>query len=416
MVVQEILEVFYAPHRAFRKIVQNPKFLGPLLILVIYVLVQVGSSYVVAQRSYLEQTLPTAQEGDIWTENASLWQATPGVVIADNHFDYINSSVLYYNTTSIEFTAENRSSVPMFLNSFGQTVNCDGDGFRNLSLRVKVVSPSNTPENVTLYLYSLSPANYFAYDLTPMFSNTTVAEQHFWNNITIPLDTSDWTSSDAVASWSSITGLRVDFTWSTSSNVDLRLDGLFFRGIYKSSLDVYGNSVLFSTALNSATPFLFQWLLLTGLMYLLIKGLKGSVVWKPLMVAVGFVLVTLIVQSLILLVAYSTNLPNVSYPLEILANVPGEFEVAYQVIENAIAQVLLVGSAVQVAVYIWIAALGALAVRAVTGVAPASPLDSTAPEAGYTLGYQQFGWTKCLLVSAASLVLAITILGFLGIA
>ena len=416
MVVQEILEVFYAPHRAFRKIAQNPKFLGPLLILVIYVLVQVGSSYVVASRSYLEQTAPLAEQGDIWTENASLWQASSGVVIADNHFDYMNSSVLYYNTTSIEFTAGNESSIRMFLNNFGDTVDCGPGGFKNLSLRVKIVSPSFNPENVTLYLYSYSPANYFAYDLTPVFSNATITEQHFWNNITVPVGSNDWASSNSVASWGNITGLRLDFMWSSSSNIDLRVDGLFFRGIYKSSLDIYGSQVLFSTALNSATPFLFQWLLMTALMYLLIKGLRGNVVWKPVMVAVGFALATLIVQTLILFTAYSTSLPNVSYPLEILANVPGETEVAYQAIENTIAQVLLVGSAVQVAVYIWIAALGAFIVRAVTGVVPMSPIGSTAPEGGVAPGYQQFGWLKCLLVSAASLVLTITILGFLGIA
>lgn len=411
MVAQELLEVFYAPHRAFKKIVQNPKFLGPLLILVIFVVVQVGSAYVVASKSYLEQTMPAGDQGDAWTENAALWQASSGVTVMDNHVDYINSSVLYYNTTSIEFTADNASNVQMFLNDLGGSVNCGADGFKNLSLRVKIVSPDTIPRNVTLYLYSLSPAINFAYDLTGAFSNSSA---NVWNNITVPVGSGDWRSSGSAATWDNITGLKMDFAWTNSSKIDLRVDGLFFRRIYKGSLDVYGSSVLISSALNSVTPFLFQWLLLTALIYLLIKGLKGNVVWKPVMVAVGFALVTLVVQSLIMLAAYTT-LSNVNYPLEILANVPGESTVAYQTVQDTIGQVLLVGSSVQVAVWVWIFALGTFTTRAVTSVAPASPLGSTQAEGEGVTGFPQFGWLKCMLVSVASLAITITILGFLGI-
>jgi hypothetical protein len=411
LVAQELLEVFYAPHRAFKKIVQNPKFLGPLLILVIFVVVQVGSAYVVASKSYLEQTMPTGDQGDTWTENAALWQASSGVTVMDNHVDYINSSVLYYNTTSIEFTADNASSVQMFLNDLGGSVNCGADGFKNLSLRVKIVSPDAIPRNVTLYLYSLSPAINFAYDLTGAFSNSSA---NVWSNITVPVGSGNWRSSGSAATWDNITGLKMDFAWTSSSKIDLRVDGLFFRGIYKGSLDVYGSSVLISSALNSVTPFLFQWLLLTALIYLLIKGLKGNVVWKPVMVAVGFALVTLVVQSLIMLAAYTT-LSNVNYPLEILANIPGESTVAYQTVQDTIGQVLLVGSTVQVAVWVWIFALGTCTTRAVTSVVPASPLVSTQAEGEGVTGFPQFGWLKCMLVSVASLAITITILGFLGI-
>jgi hypothetical protein len=411
LVVQELLEVFYAPHRAFKKIVQNPKFLGPLLILVIFVVVQVGSAYVVASKSYLEQTMPTGDQGDTWTENAALWQASSGVTVMNNHVDYINSSVLYYNTTSIEFTADSASNVQMFLNDLGGSVNCGADGFKNLSLRVKIVSPDTIPRNVTLYLYSLSPAINFAYDLTGAFSNSSA---NVWNNITVPVGSGNWRSSGSAATWDNITGLKMDFAWASSSKIDLRVDGLFFRGIYKGSLDVYGSSVLISSALNSVTPFLFQWLLLTALIYLLIKGLKGNVVWKPVMVAVGFALVALVVQSLIMLAAYTT-LSNVNYPLEILANVPGESTVAYEAVQTIIGQVLLVGSTVQVAVWVWIFALGTFTTRAVTSVAPASPLGSTQAEGEGMMSIQQFGWLKCMLVSAASLALTVTILGFLGI-
>jgi len=414
---EEIFEVFYAPHKAFKKIVQNAKFLGPIIILIIFVVAQVGASYVVASKSYLEQTVPTNDQGDIWTQDSALWVVTPNGTVTNNYVDYINSSSLYLNTTSLEFRA-NSNTMEMFLSNLGKSVDCSANGYQNLSIRVKVLSPNSVPQNVTLTLISLSPAINFAYDLTPAFSNTTIAEQHYWNNITVPLNTNAWTASNSGASWSNITGLKVNFAWpsSSSASIDLLVDGLFFRGIYESSIDVYGSSILLSQALSAATPFLFEWLLLTGLMYLLIKGLKGTVVWKPLMVAVGFSLIVLVVQSLILLVVYSTSLPNISYPVEILAGIPGEADLAYTAVNSTIAQVLNIGSIVQIVIYIWIIALGTFIVREVTTLAPAtSPIGTPEPEGEPALGPQQFGWLKCLLVSAASFVLTVTILGFLGL-
>jgi hypothetical protein len=410
LVAQEILQVFYAPHKAFKKIVQDPKFLGPLLIVIVFVAVQVGSAYVIASKSYLEQTLPNGTEGDTWTENAGFWQSNSGVTITNNTFDYINGSSLYYNTTSIEFKVDNASSIDLFLNDLGGSVNCGPDGFQNLSVRVKIVSPNVDPQNVTLYLFSLSPTNFFAYDLTSAFSNINVTE---WRNITVPIGSGDWASSNSAASWENITGLRMDFSWQNTSSIDLRVDGLFFRGIYKESLDVYGSSILISSALNSITPYLAQWIVLTALIYLLIKGLKGSVVWKPVMVAVGFALVTLVVQAVILLVAYTT-LSNINYSLEVLANIPVEADVAYQSVQTVIAQVLLVGNIVQIIIYAWMIALGTFITRAVT--APAIPAIATTTEGEGTMGVQQFGWMKCLLVSGAGYLVTIIVLGFLGIA
>jgi len=414
---EEIFQVFYAPHKAFKKIVQDAKFLGPIVILIIFVVVQVGASYVVASKSYLELTVPTSDQGDTWAQNPVLWTVAPNGTVTNNYIDYINSSSLYLNTTSLEFKT-NTNTMEIFLPSLGQSIDCSSAGYQNLSIRVKTLTPASVPQNVTLTLISLSPAINFAYDLTPAFSNTTIAEQHYWNNITVGLNTDAWQASNSGASWSNITGLKVDFAWpsNATSNIDILVDGLFFRGIYKTSLDVYGSSILLSQALSAATPFLFEWLLLTGLMYLLIKGLRGNVVWKPLMVAVGFALIALVVQSLVLLVVYSTSLPNVSYPVEILAGIPGESDLAYVTVDNTISQVLTIGNTVQVIVYIWIIALGAFIVREITAIAPvAGPTDISAPEAEPTLGPRQFGWLKCLLVSGVALVLTVTILGFLGL-
>ncbi len=394
MFATDILKVLYAPHKAFKKIVHEPKYLGPLVLLIIFVVAQLGSAYVVASKSYVEQTMPVSTQGDTWTQNAALWTASSDVTVRNNTLDYINGT--YYGPVSIEFSVSNVSGIWME-NKWNESVNCGADGFKNVSFRVKTITPAAVPASVTLYLYSLSGSS-FQRDLTSAFSNNTF---NVWNNVTVPVGSeSGWASNSAEAKWENITGIKMEFTWSSNQSVDLRVVGLFFRGIFKSPLEVYGISYLASSALNAVTPFLFQWLLLTGLIYVIVKGLKGNVVWKPLMVAVGFALIALVIQAVILAVLYTT-LPKIYYPLEVLMGVSGEFQVAYQLIIDAIATVSQIGGAVQIAVYVWIVALGTIITHEVTAItvegAPSSP---------------QFGWIKSILTSAAAFIVTIIVLGF----
>lgn len=384
MGVNDILRVLYAPHKVFKEIIQNPKYLGVLIVLVLFVAAQTGLYYIGSSISYSEQTMPAGDQGDLWIENATLWQASSGVIITNNYADFVNATS-YYGDSSIEFAVNNSTNIQTALNDLGGSVNCGVDGFKNISLRVKIVAPDVKPENVTLYLYSLSDLNFFYYDLTSLFSSSAV---NVWNNITLPVSSGDWLSSNTAASWENITSLKMGFAWPANSSIDLRVDGLFFRGVFKNSVEIYGSEyVIFNLALNNSTQFILQWLLLTGLMYVIIKGLKGNVIWKPLMVAVGFALITMVIQAVILAVAYTT-LPNLYYPIEVLAGVPGESDVAYQVILNAIATVSLVGGIVQIAVFVWTIALGAIITRAITA----------------------FGWLKSILVSAAAFVIIVEFL------
>jgi hypothetical protein len=413
LAANDILQVLYAPHKVFKKIVQKPGYLGPFLLLIIFVLAQVGGSYIVDSRSYLEttapQTAPLSAQGDLWTEAASFWHANEGVTVSNNTVDYINGTLA---TNSIEFTASNASNVWMKIN-FDGSVNCSADAFQNVAFRVKQVTPDAAPERVSLYLYSLSDSNFY-YDLTSQFS---VSNVNVWNNITLSVGAGSevWVSSGASATWENITGLKLEFTWTDSSEVDLRIDRLFFKGDYEGLLDLYGLSYLVNPALNAFAPFLFEWLLLTGLMYLLIKGLKGNVIWRPLMVAVGFSLIVIVIQSLILIGIY-TALPDVYYPLEVLAGAPGEFEVAYQVILDTIAQVTLATAVLQAAIYVWTVALGTFVVRAVTGdtkVAEQANMGKTVVDATASSGVTAFSWMKSLLVSGVSLFVTIILLGLL---
>jgi hypothetical protein len=406
----------------FKDIIQKAGYIGPFILLIIFVVAQIGSSYVIGTRTYIEQTMPTGALGDVWTDNATLWEANPGVTISDNYVNYINATPAivgvpdYYGNSSVEFRINDNDTVQMSLANFGSQVNCGSDGFKKLDLRVDIVASATGPQNVSLYLYSLSTSNFFFYDLTGDFSNSVV---NVWTNISVPVGSGDW-SSIGNANWENITGVELDFTWSGNSNIDLLIDGMFFRGIFKNQLDLYGAlPYIANSALNGFAPFLFEWLLLTGLMYLLIKGLKGSVVWKPLMVAVGYALVTIVIQAIIVAVIYAT-LPNLNYPLEILNYVSGEFQGAYDTLLNEIAAVNTVGYIVQAIVYIWTAALGTFITRAITSdkqiaaqAAMGKPITAIAGATEGSSEVQGFSWMKCILVSGASLFLTIIILGLL---
>ena len=181
MVGKDILQVLYAPHKVFKRIVQNPGYLGPFLLLIVFVVAQVGSSYMVASRSYVEtsspQTAPLIAQGDLWTESDSYWHANNGVTVSNNTVDYVNGTLA---TTSIEFSASDTNNVTMEIN-FDGAVRCAADAFQNVSFRVKQVTPNVAPENVSFYLYSLDDS-YLYYDLTSEFSSST---DHEWNNITL---------------------------------------------------------------------------------------------------------------------------------------------------------------------------------------------------------------------------------------
>jgi hypothetical protein len=384
LAVKDILRVLYEPHKVFKDIIKDPSYLGPMILLIIFVLAQIAGSYVVASRSYVEQTMPTGDLGDDWTTNFQDWTSTPGVNISNNTVDFINSS-LYYGPSSIEFEGSNLDLIVMELASFGDSVNCGPEGFSNVSLRLKIISPDYNPTSARMTLYSLDDSS-FVYDLSDEIEN----DLGEWTNLTLPVGFGDWTSSGNEAVWENITGIKLEFSWSINSTINILVDGLFFRGDFRGPIELFGISYFASTAINAVAPFLFQWLLLTGFMYLLIKALKKEALWRTLMVTVGYSLIMLVIQGIFLVVVYS-YLPDVFYSLEVLAGTPGEFEVAYQVILDKISFVSNIGTAIQLVIYGWIIGLGVFITRAIT----------------------ELGWMKSLLVSGASLLLTIIILGFL---
>lgn len=363
--------------------IQNPRYIGPLLIMLLLIAVNVASTYAVLSKEYYEQILPNGTTFDEWTEKNTFWTSNANITESS---DAINGSI--YGNVSIAFSVQNSSQVWMQLNGIG-TVDCSApNGFNLLSFRIKWTSPVTQSENVTIQMFSLnSSSDYFYSDLKDTFSNATY---NIWNNVTIPLDSSEWSGSSRNADWGNVTGLQLQFTWASNSNVTLLVDGLFFHGPFKSLLETGGASYLLDYGVSGVFQFVITWILLAGLIYVLVRVFKGKIVWKPALIAVGFILMTMFVGALINGIGYST-LPTIRFPFELIGGVQGEGTAALNTISSQTWLVTQIGTVAELLVWAWTAALASLVVRAVT----------------------EFSWAKSVAIAIMAYLITIFIAGII---
>ncbi len=395
MGVSDILKVLIKPHEVFRRIIQNPKYLGAVVVLLLFVAAQTAFYYSQYSKTYSEQTFPAGNEFGTLTQNATLWNTNSNAVVSYNYVDLINNT--FYGNSSLQFALSNSNEIFIELEDFQASVNCDSTGFQNVSMRIKIAEPNVSPDKATLSLYSLNASNYFQYDLTQDLYNFAA---NVWNNLTVPVGSGNWLSNGN-PDWQNITGVKFDFAFPTNSSINLRIQGVFFRGIYRTPIEVDSTGFLITILQLTVMQFLFEWVILTALVYVMIKGLKGTVIWKPLFAAVGCALMVTAIQALIAIAA-TTTLPSLYYPIEFLASVPVEAQLTADAVAANAATFSLIFGAFQIVTYVWIVGLGTIIVRAIT-----------APTGEAPSAIQQFGWVKCVLVSGASLFLTIIILGFL---
>lgn len=381
----QVLKVLYAPKKAFKEIVQEPKYVGPILILILFTAANVGYGYALLSRSYIEQTFPKSGQLDEWTENATKWISSPGASVTENFVDFVNASD--YGNRSISFSMSSSPQIFMELNNIGP-VNCSGpDGYKNVSLRIKLVDPQIKPANASVYLFSQEPSDYFYHDLTDVFSNST---SDVWNNLTIPLGNEGWTINHA--DWGSITGLRLEFSWLENSNITVLVDGLFFRGVFETPLQTAAASYLLDYGIIGLMQFAIQWIFVSGLIFMMTKVFGAKTPWRPIMIAVGFALIILFVQTVLNAVAIST-LPNIYYTQEYVGGTSAEMDIGAARLYDQTWLVSTVMGYIRLATSVWIIALCAVATRLLT----------------------EFSWIKSVLVSTLAFSLTVLIGMFIGI-
>jgi len=392
--IPNVLKVIYAPYKAVEEIASNPTYWGPLLIAILFVAANVGFVYISSSKTYFEQTLPNGLNHDVWTENQTFWTSNDNATVSESSdvipVSYAAGARQYYGPTSIAFSI-NSSEISMELSNIGP-INCSSpDGYDKLDFRVKQLSPQNSSVvNATLSLFSTSPSDSFHYNLTQNFSNSTVNE---WNNLTdIQLGGSGWNKVNAGGDWNNITGLELDLAWPAVSNISLVVYGLFFHGPYQSSLESAGSSYVVSVVFSYALEFLVTMVIFGGLLYLLSKGLGAKLVWKPLLIVVGCILITMVVQAIVNIAAWGT-LSNVYVPFALEGGIPGEGQAALNAISSQTYFVSLTTEIFQILTYVWTIALAGLAV--------------------HVLG--KLSWAKSLLAATVAYFVTLVILSILSL-
>ena len=58
MILEDIAQVVYAPAKTFKKVVENPKYLAALIVLILFIGLQFGYEYVQLSKTYVENTSP----------------------------------------------------------------------------------------------------------------------------------------------------------------------------------------------------------------------------------------------------------------------------------------------------------------------------------------------------------------------
>jgi hypothetical protein len=391
LILEDIAKIVYAPTKVIKQIIENPKYLGALIILLLFIGLQVGYEYAQFSKTYTENTSPTVDQLSNYT-NATLWRAGNGITLTNNHADYFNYSVYvaalgappydtaaYYSifgNSSLEIDANNTNTVSAALgNTFN--VSCGSNGFENFSMTIKMVQPQAL-QSVTLTLYSVNDSNYYTHDLTSFLSNTSILGQ--WENLTVQVGPSaqGWTVGGA-PSWGNVTALKLDFNYASNSNIIVRIGSLFFHGEYQTPVQYNSTGLLLQFLQVFSLQFIFTWFLLTGLFYLFFKGLKTSVTWKPLFITLAFVLVIMVVRAAVNLVAalaspvayYPFDLSlgvrfdaygTVFYPPEAIGVLTAQSQAAFHSIDSITSSLRFVTSGMFVVSYVWIGALGTIVI------------------------------------------------------
>jgi len=255
--------------------------------------------------------------------------------------------------SSVTSSAPNATSIWLKITDF-DSINCSEEkGYTELFFWIKWTNEAETfPTSGTLKLFSGSEDSYFESDITDLLSSSGE-----WTNTTLNVGSDqDWSSSNS-PDWQNITGIEFNLVWLDSTNLTMKVDGLFFRN-FVSPIEAIGFSVAMLTLFVSAAfSIAMNWILWAGIVVIVSK-LFGEDLgrWNIVFVIIGYAFIVTAVYTLISALAFS-SIPVLSLPLDsdlqiAVFNEAWLPNLAYQVGTL----ILWVGE-------VWIAALSALVIR-----------------------------------------------------
>jgi hypothetical protein len=314
----DILKVIYSPVKAFREVLANPKYIGPIIIIIISLFLTLGMQYVSVSKHYVETIAPanrvdwtnSTNPSQIWTSNGSISAINAtvyGVLVGDY---------------AVRSFVDGTQGIWLKRTNIG-TINCsEAGGFRTFYYKLGYTAFNQTPavQNVSsakLRLFSFNnESRYFEFDL---LSGNRYLNKSGWTdvNITLTLE-SGWKQVNS-SDWSSITGIEFKFDFPQNGLLTLILNDLYFGGKYELLYDAVGSSYwLSSTLIASVFDLFLRWLILAGMLWLTIKVFhaEGSQ-FKTLLIIVGYTFAIMFVYVPINMLIIS-QLPTLHFPYRVV--------------------------------------------------------------------------------------------------
>lgn len=290
------MKVLYSPVKAFREILGNPRYIGPILIIIISLFLTLGTHYISASKHYVEAIIPSNRIA--WTDMSdpsSMWtsNAPPGNVTALE----AAYEILVGNYT-VRALLYNSSEIWLRTTDIG-TINCSEFKTFYYKLRYLHITLLLNASIAKLRLFSLrNESNYFEFDLLPLsrgYLNTSQA----WidANISLGEGASGWVQGSQQANWENITGIEFRLTFSERGRLSFQLNDLYFGGAYEPLFDAMGFADwLFLTLITSFFDIFLKWVILAGILWLTIKTFhsEGSP-FRTLLIIVGYMFVIMFV-------------------------------------------------------------------------------------------------------------------------
>ena len=349
LVVREVFEVLYSPVNAFRKIIEKPDFKGVLLVLVLVISSMIISQYIVASKLLLENRIP---ENDDWTEsltNQHNWVSNGSPLLDETDYRMGNTD----GNHSISSSVLTETSIWLKITDI-DSINCSEEtGYNELFFWIKWTQEGLSPSSGTLKLFSGSEDSYFESDITALLKSNGE-----WTNATLNVGPDQgWTSNNS-SDWQSITGIEFILDWSSSANLTMKIDGLYFRKFSSPFITGEFSGLIIPILLQVVMNFAMDWILWAGILIIVAKLFQEDLGrWNVFFVIIGYSFIATVVYTLVNAVSLSTlpllNVPLDADALNALLDVSWRPLLAYQLS----LYIPLIGE-------VWIAALGAVVVRA----------------------------------------------------
>jgi hypothetical protein len=311
LVREEILQVLYSPVKAFRKIIEKPDFKAIILILALVIASTILVQYVASTKLYLENRAP---ENDDWTEslvNQHYWFSSNGVPSLDETDYQLGNADGNHSITSSDLN----QSIWMKITDIGSIDGSEETGYAELFFWIKWIhEEASAPNMGILKLFSNDENSYFETDITRL-----LASSGEWTNATLNIGPNQGWESFNSPSWQDITGIEFTLEWSSSANLTMKIDGLFFRKFSSPAVTGEFSSLLLPILIEAVISFAINLILWSGILLLVGKLFQVDLgQWKVLFVVVGYVFIATVVYTLLTVVPLST-LPPLNVPLDAAA-------------------------------------------------------------------------------------------------